>query len=630
TIDVITGNTVTGFHTLRDSDIAAARGINHIAVHNGLAYLATAYGVVVFDVAEKQIKETWRDLGPTGESLAINVTSFLGDSVFLASANSLLVGNITQNLLDFNNWKRFDTGLFADGVSSVATFDNSVYVATGGGVYRYSEGVWSEPILSTVEVKTMTASDNHLFVVGNNTAYSISGEIVTQVQDPLITSPTVIQEDIDGNLWIGDERAGLLSNASGPFIVYRPDGPSSNFAFKLVYNAGRMFTVPGGFNSSGEPHNNAGEVNVFQNGQWTTIAQPIGDLTDIVFMNDKMFVSSFGEGIAITDEQGNTSIPEDINTLLNTASGNQPKVTALERTPDGLWIALYDGTEPVYFLSNNGSAEPFSFGLPNEEKPFDTSTDGNGNLWIALSPSAGGGLIAFDVRNDKAYFKTDVVGQGGLPHENVNALAVDREGYTWIGTDAGVAYFLSPSQDALKPIYENRFLLRDEKITAIEVDGGNRKWIGTERGAWLFNDSGERLIDHFTKDNSPLLSDNIQDIEIDPQTGEVFISSDAGLVSYRSDATEASSAFEAVKIFPNPVHPGYSGLVAISGLTEDAEVKITDISGKLLWQARASGGTASWNLRDHRGNRATTGVYLVFAISQDGRESVVGKVAIIQ
>ena len=630
TVDVVTRQIVSGFYTLRDSDIAAAKAINDIVVHNGLAYLATAYGVVIFDVREKQIKETWRDLGASGERLAINATTFLGDSVYLATPDGLLIGNIGQNLLDFNNWKRFGTGVLADGVSSAVTFNNSVYVSTSSGVFRYSQGVWSE-VLTTGNVESLSASGDHVFIVGGTAVYALNADgILSQVQDSMMTSPKVVEEDEAGHLWIGDETAGLLSNASGMFSAFRPNGPSHDSAFRVVYEAGKIFTVAGGWSTSGEPLNRRGEVNIFENGKWTTIMQPINDITDLAFRSDRMYASSFGDGIAVTDAQGNTSLAEDMNNALNNASAYQPKVTALQSASDGLWIALYDANEPIYLFKDDGSIASFSFGLPNEGKPHSLSVDRNGNPWMALNPSAGGGLVAFDVKSDMAFYKTDVVGHGALPHKNVNALAVDRDGYTWIGTDAGVAYFLSPSQDAVKPIYENRFLLRDEKITAIETDGGNRKWIGTERGVWLFNESGELLLNHFTTANSPLLSNVIEDIEINPQSGEVFISTSEGLASYRSDATESAPAFESVKIYPNPVHPGFSGLVAISGLTQDAEVKITDISGKLLWQTQANGGTASWNLRDHRGTRATTGVYLIFAIGQDGRQSVVGKIAVIE
>jgi hypothetical protein len=199
----------------------------------------------------------------------------------------------------------------------------------------------------------------------------------------------------------------------------------------------------------------------------------------------------------------------------------------------------------------------------------------------------------------------------------------------WAGTDAGVAYFYDDGSDAVKPIFENRFLLRDDKVTAIAVDGGNRKWMGTERGVWLFDPTGEQALANFTSSNSPLLSDKIIDIEIDPASGEVFFVTDKGLISYRSDATESSGKFDEVKIFPNPVTNNFQGEVGISGLGTDAIVKITDVSGKLVYQTVANGGTASWDVRDHRGNRLRSGVFLVFAIMQDGSESVVGKIAVV-
>jgi len=630
-LDIITGNIVSNFYRLREADITTLRDINHITTLNGLAYLSTAYGVVVFDIAQKQIKETWRDLGSSGESLAVNGTTISGDSIFLATVNGVLAGNLGKNLLDFNNWKRFDADAFANPITHIATFNNTIYASGMTGVYRYANGAWSEPILETVNVTSLSSSDDKLLIIGDNKIYTVDGNgVQSQVSDPLIGSPADIQQDDAGNFWIGDQSSGLLSNASGNFSAYLPNGPSHASTFKLISNAGRLFAVGGGFNASGQPLTSSGTINIFENGQWRSINQPVDNITGIAFQDDQMFTSSFGGGIAITDGQGNISLLNENNSPIDDAAGNEPKVTAMKPATAGLWVALYQGVKPLHLLKADGSWASFSFGMPNEDKITDMAVDGRENVWLGLNSATGGGLIAYDAQQDQAFFKSTATGQGALPHKNVNSIAIDREGYTWIGTDAGVAYFFGPSQDALKPIYENRFLLRDEKITAIEVDGGNRKWIGTTRGVWLFNDSGEVLIHHFTTENSLLLSDHIRDIEIDDQSGEVFISTEGGLVSYRSDATKGTPGFGSVKIFPNPVHPGYSGLVGISGLANDAEVRITDINGRLLWHARANGGTASWNLRDQRGNRARTGVYLVFAIAQDGRESVVGKIAVIE
>jgi hypothetical protein len=212
---------------------------------------------------------------------------------------------------------------------------------------------------------------------------------------------------------------------------------------------------------------------------------------------------------------------------------------------------------------------------------------------------------------------------------------MDRDGFVWVGTDKGIAYFPDPSRvfssnvNAIKPVFDNRFLLRDEHVTAIEVDGGNRKWIGTENGVWLFDEFGESQIHNFNTANSPLLSNKVVDLEINNKTGELFIMTDAGIASFRADATQGEATFDKIKIFPNPVTDQFNGQVGISGLVTDAIVKITDVSGKLVWQAKANGGSTAWDVRDYNGRRAATGMYLVFCISQDGTESMVGKIAVV-
>jgi hypothetical protein len=136
------------------------------------------------------------------------------------------------------------------------------------------------------------------------------------------------------------------------------------------------------------------------------------------------------------------------------------------------------------------------------------------------------------------------------------------------------------------------------------------------------------LVYNFTDSKCAIPCYKIIDIEINTQSGEVFISTDRGVVSFRSDAKDGSD-FQNVKIFPNPVTPNFNGTIGISGLATDAYIKITDVSGKLIWQTQANGGTATWNARDYNGRRASTGIYLIFSASQDGNESFVGKIAVI-
>jgi hypothetical protein len=162
------------------------------------------------------------------------------------------------------------------------------------------------------------------------------------------------------------------------------------------------------------------------------------------------------------------------------------------------------------------------------------------------------------------------------------------------------------------------------------VDGSNRKWIGTEKGGvFLISADGSQQIQNFNIDNSPLLSNTIFSIAINSESGEVFIATDEGLVSYRGDATDGTDVYGKVYAFPNPVRPNYTGPIAIKGLLRDADVKITDIAGRIVYQTKANGGTAVWNGNDFNGERARTGVYLVFSTNSDGTQTNVTKIMLV-
>ena len=172
--------------------------------------------------------------------------------------------------------------------------------------------------------------------------------------------------------------------------------------------------------------------------------------------------------------------------------------------------------------------------------------------------------------------------------------------------------------------------MSEEKIKCLAIDGANRKWIGTEKsGVFLLSEDGEEEVLHFTKNNSPLFSDNIIDITINHANGEVFIGTDKGLMSYRSDATEGASSQGETHVFPNPVNESYSGPIAISGLITDANIKITDMAGNLVYETIANGGQAIWEGKNKNGERAATGVYLVFSTDLSGEEKVVSKILFI-
>ncbi len=632
-LDILRANEIINFDRLKTSTtVTGSKRINHISINGNFAYLSADYGLVVFDLLQLEVKETWRDLGPAGEKIKIYQSTFFSDSIFLATEEGVLAGDMDDNLLDFNNWLRFNTGAFNADIQSITMFNDNVYAAiNGSGIHRYQNGDWSlESFLAGLTYKNLTTGVANMFVTEGNNLHTVSTtDVVTLITSDKIENPVIAFEDGAGKLWVGDERNGLVSDKTGSFESYVSNGPSFSGGLRLKFDVSsdNMFAVSGGYSSGFTALLNTEYLNTFTAGSWEQeILFADQDLTDVEVSGNRMFLSSFGKGIQVIEN----------GTVLLTDETTSPAVTSLAVSAAGVWVTNYGAVQSLNLLKSDNTWESFSFpAIAASRYVTELAVDYLGHVWMVLNPGNGGGILVFDKEANQTAYLTEVAGSGELPSESVYSIAMDRDGQVWVGTASGAAYFPDPSRvftsgiNSVKPIFENRFLLRDEKITSIEVDGGNRKWMGTERGVWLFNPFGETQIYNFNAANSPLLSDKIVDMEINSQSGEIFFITDAGIVSFRSDATISDAAFHDVKIFPNPVTTEFNGQVGISGLATDAFIKITDVSGKLVWETQASGGTATWNVRDYNGRRAATGIYLVFSTSQDGSESVVGKIAIV-
>lgn len=635
-LDVVWGTGVINLDWLRDIPLSGPRAVNHITFSGGLAYLSTGYGIVVIDISRHEVKETWRDLGANGTSLSVYQSAIHGDSIFLATAKGVLSGKLDDNLLDFSKWNRYDAGAFNSPVKAVCSFKDQVYAAIdNAGLFHLDNGVWTkEDFLQNAVVQSLNSSDAHMVICETNGVWLLSEDkVLENVISPFMTSSQFAWEDNQGRVWIGDSENGLLS-AGDSFVA---NGPAFNEPFRLNFLDGKIIAIGGGYAADFQPLGKPGRISFFADGMWRTEDSPLKDITDIQAVGGVVFASSYGFGI----QSGPIASPDAIynetnSSLINTdPPGDHVNITALATDGKGLWAANYGAASPLHWFEG-GTWHPYSFPVTAARFPTSLAVDYAGSIWAVLNPSSGGGILVFNREDNNTTYLTDVAGGGGLPNRNVRCLSADRDGSMWVGTDNGVAYFVNPAAvfgtdvNAVRPIFENRFLLNGEKVTSIAVDGGDRKWVGTGRGVWLFGPNGDEMIYNFTSANSPLPSDNIRSIAVNGQSGEVFLATDRGMVSFRSDATVSDGNFSSVKIFPNPVTSEFSGLVGISGLAQDAVVKITDISGKLIWQTYAAGGTASWNVRHYNGQRATTGIYLVFSASGDGSQEYVGKIAVVE
>ena len=251
-------------------------------------------------------------------------------------------------------------------------------------------------------------------------------------------------------------------------------------------------------------------------------------------------------------------------------------------------------------------------------------------------------------RDDTHKFYHTLVNQDGTEYAvgGFYAVAEDLDGVMWFGTSAGVFVTETPENIFNSNFYFTQiklsrddgtgladYLLNGVTVTCIAVDGANRKWIGTGgNGLYLLSADGQQTLQRFTVDNSPLLSDNINDIQIDGETGEVFFSTDKGLCSYLSDAVDAEEELDKnnLKVYPNPVRPEDRNLVRVTGLAFNTNVKIANAAGKLVYEGTSNGGEFTWNCRTSAGKQVASGVYYILATDEEGKKGASAKVLIVR
>ncbi|MEL6557256.1 MAG: hypothetical protein AAFQ94_03675 [Bacteroidota bacterium] len=622
-IDLFSGNGITNIDLVKNQNIVQDKRIGNIHIKDEFAYLSTDFGIVVLDLSREVISEVFREIGPEGIQPSVFATQTANDSIFAVTSSGLLSARLSDNinLLDFNNWQQISVpvGVSEFRLITATTSNSEIILANDEEIYNYLNGVFT---LITDQFDNITSvkaqPDGSISIISGGIGYFLQNGGVSQI--PNESSERLADISIINNeLWLADLEGGLKKVSGSTFQQLSPNSPGTDDIQNLVYQDGKIYAF-GPFRTEGFSPLNKSTFAVFENGSWSNEA--IESFSNVSDISDRYF-GSFGDGLY---DAANQNTLTDTPLMADSRTG-RVIVTDIETNEQGLWVANFNSDNPLHLLNNEGDWESYDLnGRASEIIQIAVS----GNVWIRDNNSS---ITIYDPELDEVTVVN--ANNSDLPSSIINDISIDLDDEVWVATERGVAFFPSASVEisnfntAILPVFENNFLFRDEVINSITTDPGNRKWIGNTTGAWLLEEAGESLVTRFTAENSPLPSDNVLDISINPQNGEVFFVTDKGMVSFRSDATESTAFHSDVKIFPNPVRPNFNGLVGFNGLATDVRLKITDISGKLIREIEANGGGASWDLRDINGNKARTGVYLVFSADREGEETYIGKLAIV-
>ena len=647
--------------------------VNDIRMIGSNAYIATNFGLTVLNVARAEFANTYMLGKVTNSCLAHD------GFIYAATTSGLYRGNMAENLLDTGNWELVSKSVYA----RLEAFDNAL-VALGNdkSVYRINTTDGTSSLLRKGSFNFVHTIEGRLFV-GNKThvfVYTSFPQFVQLTFDGSVTHITA-----DGNTyWATNGKGGLngytynketksVERNVGDIV---PNSPVRNYCQYLSFVGDDRLLVAGGCLNYFDKTFYDGTLMMYEEGAWTSFQEEgIAEQTGVHYKNltsivqdpkdeNHHYASSFGQGIYEFRDMQLVAHYDHNNSILESAAPSSKRYTRISRLQydkqGNLWISNADGAgnvkSPLKILKPDGTMTDIYY-KELEYLPTITEVlfDQRGRLWV-VSMRYDVRLFCIDLNgtlentaDDRIrIFNEKFTDQDGQSTEvfYINDIAEDLNGDIWVMTDAGL-YVLYNTEKVFNTDYHFTkikvprndgtnyadYLLNGVYTTCMEVDAANRKWIGTlNNGLYLIGPNGLETIHHFTKDNSPLPSNTIESLAMQHATGELYIGTDKGLVSYTTEATRGESEYDEEKVYayPNPVTPDYNGPITVVGLKANSNVKITNTAGRLVAEGTSLGGSFTWDGKTPQGQRVATGVYYVLGTDEEGQEGIVTKILFIK
>lgn len=680
-------DTETGLiRTIRDikrADQFSDRGINRIVVQGDSLYVATQFGIVLFDPIKLEVRDSFNRLGTLSPATSVRdvhiESNIFGQPTLWAATESGIVRGFLRgvNLQDPTTWQAETSGLSGLSLStySVESIGTVLYVGTGRDLFsRTVQGSYA-PFNLTGE--RVTHLSTHAGVLAAAARFRVmvvtAGAGWRSMGVSGVGFPVGLAFSTTGDLWIASGDGGVAYGsipATGDTIVPNgqtaPSGPSEGlFTNVSIGKEGDLWV--GGANA-----NNTGFHHLKTDASWVAYSEK----TSPLLVNKSRFLHVYGSsdglgwagseggGVAKVDVGGSLELFGRQNSSLLPATGTSDFIIvggAHEDLFKNMWFTTRASGAPLHVRTSSG--EWTAFGPMVGEGLLSRSTaygklfiDSFDQKWILIHDEdnfnrkkglavLGTGVLSNPSDDTFRFFGTKGAAGVGLPSSEVNAVAEDHDGLVWIGTSSGPAFFVNTgivSRDAsAQPIWpqwadrsNGTFVLFGLKINDIAVDPAGRIWFATSEGAWLVEsvEGGFSTVLHFKADNSPIFSDEVLAVAVDAKSGQVYFSTDRGLVSYKSDAVAPSEKVTELKVFPNPVRltDGESPQIFIEGLVASTTVRIVTPSGSLVRRLDSRGGRLSWDGRDESGNLVGSGIYLVIAVGQNDEGTAYGKIAVIR
>ena len=668
-IDLLDENgNVQNMSALKDKRILN-KEISYVSVNGSMAYLVTGFGFVELDMKEGVFRNTYK-LSYTIYSIASS-----DEAVFIGTPEGIRYCLKSNNMQLEENWVM---RLASDGFKNMCFYQGKLMAMNGEGLYAIppTEG---EVVSYSKGSYTFLKSTGNQLIWGNKKQVGYTSDVNADATIITVDNNWTDISYVSGTYWMSEQENGLRAyktdgsafTATG--AVIQPSSPSRDLGYHISW-VGERLLVAGGINTV-DSYTNPATAMYYEDGEWTNFTEMeipaeyksfrLVNTTDLVQdpLDDTHHYASLYRGGLCEYKNGKfvklyNYENSPLKSILPYSSRkyNYVMCSALSYDSEGnLWMAQAQRDTVLHVLKPNGKW----YGLYYEELEGVSLVDqilhhSSGLKFISSRRIQMRGVFCIDTKgterdkDDRTILHQSIVNQDGTPYlpDQFFCLCEDMDGMVWVGTSSGLFVIEDVSQVfntnfQFTQIKINRndgsgladYLLNDVSIACITIDAANRKWIGTQtNGVYLVSADGQEMIHHFTTEDSPLLSNNVQSIAVHPGTGEVVFGTDKGLCSYISDATapEAELDKNNVTVFPNPVTPDYNGPIAIRGLVADTEVKIISTGGQLVWSGTSMGGTCLWNGVANNGRRVASGTYHVVANTPEGDKAIVTRIVVVR
>jgi hypothetical protein len=656
------------------ADNFSPRGINDFLIEGNNLYVATDFGIVNYDLINLLVTDSYTKLGVLNRGLAVNDISIEGDSIYAATAEGIAYASLSDELEFSQNWINLnaDNGFVSEPVLAVEAIGGRIYATTNSQNQVFENGSWQINNSFNELIREYDKREQTLYALSRNDVYRMPDGGSTEILNLGEEVGTAIDVMNDNTLFIGtlNEGAGNINSGFTEITYVSPEGPYQNSFIGLKF-VDDILIASSTNESDRIPDIDRGKgYYIFREGEWFNFnAQNNTTIRDANYFQafsttateNYFYFGSWGRGVARHDRESNEILVfDETNSTLRGWEADDPffpVISGLDTDSNGdVWIVSRWAQNPIYYQQpgdDDWVQLPPLPELSSLDEHFQLFIDSFDQKWISLQATnlAGRGLVVMrtgdpsDPADDEGVKLTDDINQGFLPDLQVKAIVEDRNNEVWVGTERGIGRYIFPEliidggpdeRRAQFLINEDtsavsRILLRDVNVSSMAVNNANQKWVGSEnQGLYLINEEGTRILRHFTENNSPIFSNSIRSVAIRESTGEVFIATDKGLLSFQDVPKAPVRDMDKLQVYPNPLRYDRHNEILIEGLAEESLIRVVGSDGTFIREIRARGGRMSWDGRDFAGNRVGSGIYFVIALDENGSEKGVGKVAIIR